>query len=316
MPNASSNRTDIKMVQETVLGTTPATPAFDSIRYTGESLNYNISNVTSKEIRSDRMTADSVATGGDATGGLNIEFSAISFDKLIEAAMASSWVLDSPVLGEDTLKNGLTLKSFTTQKVFNDTDVVTFQNFPGTCVNTMNLNIEQKSIVTGSFDLKALDSSMTVTQFVGATTNAAATTSVMNTVSGITSIIENGVASTNKFKSMTLAISNNIRAQDAIGTFGHIGLVLGKIDITGNISIYFKSKVLYDRYHNSESFSIGFTMADEDGNSYDVLIPKAKFESGKIVASGTDTDVMFEGTWRALYDVTENTMIKITRTLV
>ena len=49
MPFAASNNAVLRYIEEVTFGTTPATPALSTIRYTGESLNYNISNVTSQE---------------------------------------------------------------------------------------------------------------------------------------------------------------------------------------------------------------------------------------------------------------------------
>lgn len=54
----TSNRTAIRFVSETDFNSIPANPVFQSLRYTGESVAYNRRNITSNEIRSDRMTAD------------------------------------------------------------------------------------------------------------------------------------------------------------------------------------------------------------------------------------------------------------------
>lgn len=91
MTLAASNRVGLRFIPEATFGTTPATPAFDELRYTGESLNYNISNVTSDEIRSDRMTSDLVQVQSDASGDVNVEMSYDAYDDFLAATMASSW---------------------------------------------------------------------------------------------------------------------------------------------------------------------------------------------------------------------------------
>src|SRR5688572_11869411 len=108
---ATSNRTAIRFVKETVFGTTPATPALKNLRYTGENLVFNQRSVSSEEIRADRMTADLVRVGAEVSGDLNIEMSYASFDELIEAALASTF--SAPVSGDSTIKNGVVLQSFT-----------------------------------------------------------------------------------------------------------------------------------------------------------------------------------------------------------
>lgn len=80
MAFASSNRTAIRRVEETTFGTTPATPAFLDSRYTSESINFSITNITSNEIRSDRQTSDLVQTEADVSGSLDFELSYESFE--------------------------------------------------------------------------------------------------------------------------------------------------------------------------------------------------------------------------------------------
>ena len=111
MPNlGTSNRTALRYVPEVTFGTTPATPAFKEIRYTGESLNYSIKNVVSNEIRSDRNTTDLVRVSADAGGDVQFEMSFLSFDAFIEAALCNSF--SAPVSNLSSIKNGTALKAF------------------------------------------------------------------------------------------------------------------------------------------------------------------------------------------------------------
>ena len=309
MSFGSSNRTALRRIAETTFGETPATPALTEIRYTGEGLNYNIETVQSKEIRDNRMLSDLIQTKADAAGDINFELSAVAFDDFIEAAMAEAWATD-------ILTNGTDLKSFTVQKHIQDCTTPAFVNFLGVCINTMNLSFEVGNPLTGSFGMMALGAAVTETQFTAATLVAAPTKDVMNSVSNVVEIKEDGVVSTSEFKSISIDLNNNIRAQDAIGSLSHIGMVLGQVGITGNISIYFEDKTMLDRYIANTSFSISFKVEDTAGNSYTFFMPKVKIQSGTVVSGGLDTDIMFDGTWTAIYDSVEDTMIKITRVAV
>ena len=71
---ASANRTQIASVAEVTLGTTPNTPRMRLRTPTGESLNYSPTFVEPEDLRSDRMTGDSIQTGTQNGGGLNYEF--------------------------------------------------------------------------------------------------------------------------------------------------------------------------------------------------------------------------------------------------
>lgn len=88
---ATSNRVGLRGVKETTWGTTPGTPALAHVRFTSESLNYNADFITSEEIRSDRMTADSVQVSSQAGGDINGELSYGTYDNFIAAALYSEW---------------------------------------------------------------------------------------------------------------------------------------------------------------------------------------------------------------------------------
>lgn len=91
---ATANRTDLSYVKEIAYGQTPANPVWKPIRMTGESLNDSITTVKSQELRSDRMVTDLIPVDASPAGDVNIEFSAVSFDDLIEALMMSTWAAD------------------------------------------------------------------------------------------------------------------------------------------------------------------------------------------------------------------------------
>ena len=232
---ATSNRTDVRYVSETVFGTTPATPALAAVRYTGESLNFNIKNTKSAEIRSDRMTTDLVQVQADASGDINFELSYTSFDDFIEAALCGTWTTG-------VLKNGTTLRSFTIQKHFQDATTPFYMNYTGCRVGGMDMDFQTGQILTGKFSFMGLGAAATTTQFTGATTPAATTTDVMNAVSNLVEIDDNGIPSTSFFNKLTLSLNNNLRAQRAIGHLPNVGIALGTLDVTGSIELYLEDK--------------------------------------------------------------------------
>ena len=87
----SSNRVALRRIVEATYGTTPASPAFDAMRFTSESVNYNLSNIVSDEIRADRMIPDLVQVASDASGDVNFEMSYNAYDLEIRGAMANAW---------------------------------------------------------------------------------------------------------------------------------------------------------------------------------------------------------------------------------
>ena len=91
---SDSNRLQIRYIEETTWGVTPATASMQELRFTGESLRFNISNEVSREIRSDRQVSDLIQAGADCSGSLEWELSYGTYDAFMAAALFSDWSAD------------------------------------------------------------------------------------------------------------------------------------------------------------------------------------------------------------------------------
>jgi hypothetical protein len=370
---ASSNQTALRFIKESTFGVTPSTPALQELRYTGESINFNITNTTSNEIRSDRMTSDLVQTSADTSGDIQIELSADSYDSFIMAALgAAAWsspitltpttiaaaattnrytigsgttagivvgqwiklggfanaanngykqvkevvsttvievfqdlVTESAVTGATILvskyvRNGVTYHSYTIQKDLIDASTRTYFQFKGMRVGSLSLSFSTGSILTGSFSFMGLTATVSDAQIAGATVVAPTATEVMNSVGDISNIWFDGDPSTASFASLSLDINGSLRAQDAIGTLGHVGIALGRFAITGSTQIYFENKALYDKYLNATEFSYSFAVEDNAGNAFIFTLPRVKFSSASVVSGGLDQDTIMDASFEAI----------------
>lgn len=104
MVATSSNRRQIAAVLETTLGVTPGAPRMRQKLAVNESIKYGPTFVDSSEMRSDRMTADSIVVGLDSSGTIGWEFhypypdSTEDFD--VRSAFYNNWV-NTPVRDND-----------------------------------------------------------------------------------------------------------------------------------------------------------------------------------------------------------------------
>lgn len=123
---SDSNRVRLAYVEEATLGTTPAITndgtaqaSFRNCRITGESLNFQIGNIISNELRSDRNVPALVQVDAKNQGGFNFELSfpePRSFlDQFLGGALFSDWVktAESYNLTADTVITGVTDSSDT-----------------------------------------------------------------------------------------------------------------------------------------------------------------------------------------------------------
>lgn len=92
---SDGSRHALYAVEETVYGTTPASPALDKFRNTSMTIGLSRDELPSEEIRSDRQMTD-FRLGADSVGGdVNFQLSYGSFDNLLEGALMSvPWASD------------------------------------------------------------------------------------------------------------------------------------------------------------------------------------------------------------------------------
>ena len=135
----------------------------------------------------------------------------------------------------------------------------------------------------------------------------------MNGVSNVLDIIVDDAISTANFQSLTLEMNNNLRAQDGIGSLGHLGIALSRLELSGSVGLYFEDSSMYDLYLNGTAFSLSFRVKDTTNNQYIFTLPNVKFESGTVVSGGLDQDVILDATWRAIMDPETLSMIAIDR---
>lgn len=303
MANASQTR--LSYVAETVWGETPATPSFQNARFTDESINANIENVTSNEIRPDRNVTDLVQVGSSAGGSVNIELSAGSFDDWLESVMYGAWAAD-------VLKNSSTEKSFTLEKTFETGATDQFHRFAGAIANGFTLNVATGSIVTGSFDFLARGTSSSQAEITGATYTGANVNPVINGATDFASLTVTGATSP-ELTALTLSVTNGLTAEAVLGSLDARGLAAGRFTVTGSMTAYFENEELYELFLAGTSADLSFKLGGVSSNNYVFDMPNIKFNDAQVVAGGNDQPLLVELPFTALYDGTDDATLVITR---
>lgn len=295
-------------------GTNSTLTVWKPVRFTGESLNFNITNTKSAEIRPDRTETDLVQTSASGGGDIKMELSYNTFKDWLQAVLCNTWSGSGP----STLQNGTLRKSYTVQKDFQDMVPEQFHMFRGTCVESLNLSMEIGKIVEGSFGLMSfgLDPTTGVieAQIAGATTAAATTTTPMNAVANLQNFNVDGVPFSGCISSLKLQIKNNIRAIQCLGSLVPKDMKLGIIEVTGDMEFYFNDGSNFKKFVKGTEFSFSFDLVDTAGNKYTFTFPRVKFETGEVVAGGRNTDVMLSAKWRGLFDSTAGRVMQLTAT--
>jgi len=205
------------------------------------------------------------------------------------------------------LRNGTTRSSFTLErrvKTAAGTDF--FQTFLGQVVDALTLNFESKAIVTGGFTFlgrfgdasnDSVDAAVAASGYDPATT-----TPVMNATNNIGTFLFDKTASAEALKSLTLNIANGLRGKDAMGTKGNFDIGVGTFELTGNLSAYFQSNALYEKYLDHSDVALSWRVTDALGNTIVFTIPRMKLGTGEPKIEGRNTDVMVASDWTAILD--------------
>lgn len=199
------------------------------------------------------------------------------------------------------LTNGVTQKSFTLEKTFND--IAQTLTYTGMTPDKVSLKIASGSILEGSVDFKGKASTSQVGSLLNVTVTPSTTNKVMNGVNNVSNILENGSALVGTYiKSISLDVSNALRGQDALGVLGNAGIASGSADINGSAEVYFADASLYQKFLNNTDSSLAFRVSDALGNGYVITLPKITYSGAKIVAGGMNQDVMVSMSLTAVRD--------------
>lgn len=298
MSFADASGTRLAFVAEATENTIPASPSWQNLRFTSENLIYDKQTVSSDEIRADRNVADMIDVGYAVSGDIGFELSYGTLDSLLESVFFSTWS-GSPA---NTLKNGVTPKSFAFEKTFETGATDQYMRFTGCQIGALSLNINSREIVTGSMTILGRGHTAAAAALSGATYTAANTKAVMAASNDVGSLTISGVSPSPTIMNLNINIENNLREQTAVGTQGLVGVGAGRCVVTGSLEAYFNDRALYDAFINHSDVGMSLTVGSVTNEKYTINVPKMKLTVGNVAAGGNDQDVMAQFDWQAIYD--------------
>ena len=210
--------------------------------------------------------------------------------------------------------NGLTEHSFTFERGHND--VTEFFLYTGMVVNEYNVTFEAGEVITGEFSFVGKDTAVEQAP-AGAAYTDPTTNPFMSASFNVSNVLIDGVpVSECLIQSVEMNINNNVEGKLGVGVFGYCDVSEGTFELTGALNLYFNDSTFYQKFINSEAFSLEFTLTDNDGNAYIYEMPRCKLSADAVNVEGINTDVMDAAEYQALVDETLGYTIKVTRFMV
>lgn len=304
MTQATGAHAQLSYVEETTFGTTPGSPAMKLLKAAtyGATLGADIEELQSNSINSSR--AVEAARGGNITvaGSLPFELPALGFGTILKHVLGAN-VTTGTGPYTHTIKRGALPVGLTIEKGF--TDISQYLVYTGCRFNSMALSLSPQGIVTGSLEVAGQDEAASGTS-LGSPSSVAHNPFVHHEAT----VLEGGGAA--DILGLEANITNNLKVDNfVVGNRNIVSLPAGKGDATGTVTFLFEDLVKYNKWLNETESSLKVTYSDGT-NSIEFFWPKVKFFGGASPAIDTDQGIVLTMNFRAIYDSTEATDLKVT----
>lgn len=254
-----------------------------------------------------------IKVSGFATAANNGIFKVVSVTTakiVVSANLVNEAAGPSVTIKGKSLRNGLTKKSYSLEKHFADL-TTTYISHKGLVVNTCNISAATGSIVTGSFDFMGMTTTPSNTTIGTGANTTAVSNRVFDSLDSIGTIYVDGVAFSGCISSINLTTNNNSRNQNCLGSLFPTSVNLGTLSATGDISVYFNSYALYEKFLAGTDISLSYSFSDVDGNVMVIDLPKVILSSAAQSGISRNSDVMLDLGFQAVIDSTAGYGIQI-----
>lgn len=243
--------------------------------------------------------------------------SAIAAHALTFDILPTGWTTDAgtgktiSVFMGDVLRNGTNLITSTIERQYTDQATPSYEYLSGLAVDKLTISLDAQKMATLSLSYMGASTISQLSRVSGATDIAAPTTNVFNTTSNLFGAIEGGspLVGPDFAMSLTLSISNNLRAQEALANLAPVGVGNGEFDCNLSISYYFGDNVIYQKLLNNTLSSFAFHLRDTTGENpamamYMFDIPSMRYLTGAPTVPGKNQDVMMSMTAQGILSAT------------
>lgn len=306
MAFAQNSRSGLSYVVESTFGTTPGTPSLIQIPYNSHTLDLTKETLEGNEVQPDRMQRTFRHGNRQTAGDIVVDMRMGDYDPFFESAFLNSW-------STNVLKIGTTPKFFSIEDAA--ANITQFRLFTGMTVSTMAVSIKPNQMVTTTFGM--VGKNMTVSgSSVDGTKTASSTNQPFDSYSGSLEIADAGgvLAASAIVTGIDFTLTNEFAPTFVVGSSTTPELQYGMAKVEGTVTAYFEDAALINRFLNETETQIEVEVDDPTGtNEYTFLFPRLKFTGASVGVPGGTGAREISLPFRAYYDTSENTILKLTR---
>lgn len=204
---------------------------------------------------------------------------------------ASAGAFANATLSVARLRNGFETPSFIFEK--NNSDVNEYTAYTGVMVNTFTLSMQNGSLLTGTFGLMGANA-LKGQQLTGTLVDSPDYPSMSAVSSKNCQILVNGLPLEGTMaQSLSMSYSNTLREQKGLCVRGNVGMGVGSIALTIDLTVYFASgNLFYDEFLDNENFEFTFVISDKSGYGYAFTLTRANVATHTVNAGAKDQDLL------------------------
>lgn len=207
----------------------------------------------------------------------------------------------------DTIRNGTTQFTYRLEKEYTLAAGVRYSYASGQQPSSLAISAETRGVVTATLSWMGSDlSPPSATRDTGAVTEPISSNSVLDGSNSVPMIMEAGavIGAPNYVSGFAFTLDNGLRARNAIGSPGAIGLGLGRASITGTLTTYFGDETLLTKLRNGAASGATIAFRDSANLCAEIWdLPRLKYNSGFPEVPGIDTDLTTPLGFQALRDI-------------
>src|SRR5690554_234973 len=273
-----------------------------TLRRTGDSLTVGTETVVSDEIRSDRLRGGSKVVTQTAGGTIDFEFSATSYDEILEAAFMGAWTNNVLEIGTTTVKLDI-LKSY-----LDEARHVLIENCE---ISNLQITMDAASKITGQITVMGIiiddDYAITTDAFA-----APGTSLIMDSSNNLGSIqVDGSPVAGVCFTGMGLTLDNGHSSDQCLGTATQQHWK-GSATVTGTVAMRSSAAAftLWENTITNTPVKLSYVLTD-GAKSYTFEVAAAHL-AGDLPSGGLDAILSFDLTFTAATGAA-SAYLKVTR---
>ena len=175
-------------------------------------------------------------------------------------------------------------------------------------VNSLDLKIASGKLAQGTFNFVGQTLTASTIAPTGATFGSPSTTAPMDSFTG--TVTEGGSAN-GVITELGLKIENGLNQRFVVGSRDSLRPQIGRSVVTGNLSVFFETSTLLDKFLADTASSLVFTL-QSGAKSYSFNLPNLKYTSGQAEVQGEGA-IMVPMSFQAVYSSGDSTQLAVTR---